>query len=117
MALQCNKCRRANPPGAVYCYYDGIVLDGHAAPRPVAAGARPLPHPFVFPSGQACQTLEELAFTCQGSWKQARDLLRQGVFQSYLANVGRGDLAQAADKAARFPDADRGLDQFLAALP
>ncbi len=116
MVLHCHKCRRANPPGAVYCYHDGIVLDGHSAP-PVPVGSRPLPHSFVFPSGQACQTLEELAFACNSRWKEARDLLRQGTFKSYLGNVGRADLALEADKASQFPDPDRGLDQFLAALP
>ena len=47
----------------------------------------------------------------------AVDLLKQGFFASFFSGMGRLDLARAAEEAARFPDADRGLDQLLARLP
>jgi hypothetical protein len=47
----------------------------------------------------------------------ALDLLKQGFLAGYLASIGRADLATAAQDAARFPDPERGLDQFLSRLP
>jgi hypothetical protein len=118
MLQTCNKCSRANPPEAIYCYFDGLVLGGHARNGgPVAVGAQPFNSPFVFPHGRACRSFDELALACQENWDAARDLLQQGYLESFLGGLGRIDLAMAAKEAARFPDRDRGLDQLLSKLP
>jgi hypothetical protein len=118
MSQVCGKCSRVNPPEATYCYWDGAVLEGHLANGgPVAGGSRPFPSHFVFPSGQVCRNFDQLAMGCQQNWKQAVDLLKKGYLASFLAGLGRADLALAAREAARFPDQDRGLDQLLAKLP
>jgi hypothetical protein len=116
MIPRCRKCGRANPPDAVYCFADGTPLDGQAgASRP--AGARPFAHALVLASGRRCRTFDELALACHDDWSAGLDLLRQGYLEAFLVGVGRADLAAAARAAARFPDPDRGLDQFLAGLP
>ena len=118
MVQTCTKCSRANPPDAVYCYYDGLVLGGHSRNGgPVAVGAQAFASPFVFPSGKACRSFNELALACQDDWKGARDLLQQGYLETFLGGLGRIDLVMAAKEASKFPDPDRGLDQFLSKLP
>src|SRR5262249_26721241 len=118
MSQTCSKCSRANPPEAAYCYFDGMVLSGHKRNGgPVAMGNQPFPSHFHFPSGKVCHNFDELALACQESWAQARDLLHKGYLESFLGGIGRSDLAGAAREAARFPDRDRGLDQFLVTLP
>ena len=112
----CNRCSRVNPRYGVYCFACGVALD-HTDRQAIAIGSRPFPTPFVFPSGTSCRTFDELASACQNDWAEARELLRGGYFESFLAGMGRLDLAQAAKQAARFPDADRALDQFLSQLP
>src|SRR5579862_4846526 len=108
MSQVCSKCAHANPPEAIYCYFDGVVLGGHSGNgSKVQAGARPFPSQFVFPSGQVCQNFDQLAVACQKNWTSAVDLLKQGFFASFLAGIGRTDLALAAKEAARFPDTDR----------
>jgi hypothetical protein len=81
------------------------------------AGALFFRQPFVFPSGVSCRTFDELALACQGNWQAAREMLDQGYLERFLGGLGRADLAMAAREAARFPDRDRGLDEFLAKLP
>jgi hypothetical protein len=118
MVQNCTKCARANPAEAVYCYYDGMLLDGRGgAGGPVQVGARAFAHPFVFPNGRACRSFNELALACQEDWATAVELLHQGYLESFLGGVGRMDLSLAAKEAARFPDRDRGLDQLLAKFP
>src|SRR5262245_22657481 len=118
MSQTCTKCSRANPPEAVYCYFDGMVLAGHGGNGgPVSVGSQRFQSEFVFPSGHRCRSFDELALACQSHWNEARDLLQQGYLQNFLGNLGRLDLAQAAREAARFPDRDRGLDQLLGKLP
>jgi hypothetical protein len=118
MAHTCSKCHRVNPPEAVYCYHDGMILDGHGRNGgPVPVGAKPFPNQFVFPSGRSCRNFDELAYACQQEWQGARSLLEQGYLERFLGGIGRADLALAAKEAARFPDRDRGLDQLLARLP
>jgi hypothetical protein len=73
--------------------------------------------PFTFPSGRTCHTYNELALACLDDWTTALAVLREGHFESFLAGLGRADLATAAREAARFPDHDRGLDQLLGRLP
>jgi hypothetical protein len=116
MALVCAQCSRVNPAEASYCYHDGAALAGRAG-GPVNAGSAPFPSPFVFPDGQACRNFDQLATACQQHWADAADLLKKGYLGTFFGNVGRLDLARAAQEAAAFPDADRGLDQLLAKLP
>jgi hypothetical protein len=118
MAQTCTRCSRPNPPDAVYCYFDGIALAGRGRGQgPVAAGSRRFANPFVFPSGRACRTFNELALACQEDWSTASEMLQQGFLESFLDGANRHDLALAAREAARFPDRDRGLDQLLGKLP
>lgn len=118
MVQTCSKCSRANPGEAVYCYYDGFVLGGHSRNGgPVAVGSQAFANPFVFPTGRQCRNFDELALACQEEWSGARDLLKQGFFGNFFGGLGRVDLALAANEAAKFPDADLGLNQLLEKLP
>ena len=118
MSHTCSKCSRINPDDAVYCYYDGFALNGHAGGRgPVSVGSQAFGNPFIFPSGRTCRSFDELAIACQEEWDAARDLLQQGFLGAFFGGLGRADLALAAEEAKRFPDHDRGLDQLLAKLP
>lgn len=118
MGQTCGRCARVNPAEASYCYFDGVALGGQAVNSgPVNAGKRAFRQQFVFPSGQACQNFDQLALACQQNWSQAADVLTKGYFESFLNNIGRADLAQSARQAAKFPDRERALDQFLDALP
>src|SRR6516165_6390161 len=117
MAQVCARCARTNPAEAVYCYFDGMALQGTSVRASAPAGSRPFPAPFVFPSGRACANFDGLARGCLDEWETALDLLKQGSLEKFLFGLGRGDLAQAAQQAAQFPDPDRGLDQLLARLP
>jgi hypothetical protein len=118
MVQTCSKCLRANPAEAVYCYFDGFVLGGQSHNGgPVAVGAQTFAHPFVFPGGRLCRSFDELALACQEEWAAARDLLRQGYLENFFSGLGRVDLALAAKEAAKFPNADLGLNQLLEKLP
>lgn len=117
MTRTCGKCSRVNPAGAAYCYFDGTALDGGHRGVNGAAVTGIFPHPFVFPSGLACRSFDELSMACQKHWAEAAALLEQGHLETFLAGLGRRDLAEAAREAARFPDRDRGLDELLAKFP
>ena len=118
MSQVCSKCSHPNPPEAIYCFFDGVVLGGRSANgRAVQPGSQPFPSEFVFPSGLACRNFDQLATACQQNWAAAVDLLKKGYLASFLGGIGRSDLAMAAKEASRFPDAERGLDRFLAKLP
>ena len=84
---------------------------------PVAVGSQAFASSFVFPTGKTCRSFNELALACQDDWKTARDLLKQGYLESFLGGLGRIDLVMAAKDAAKFPDGDRGLNEFLTQLP
>ncbi|MBX9680018.1 MAG: hypothetical protein K2X38_14750 [Gemmataceae bacterium] len=116
MPQVCGQCSRVNPQDAVYCYFDGISLAGRGG-GPLQAGSQLFPTPFVFPNGASSRSFDQLALTCQQHWPQAVDLLKQGYLGSFFGGMGRVDLAMAAQDAAKYPDADRGLDQLLAKLP
>jgi hypothetical protein len=113
----CPRCRRANPEVAVFCHFDGAEL------RPAHGGAAPalppgqLPHPFVFPTGRSCASIDDLIEACQEEWALARDLLRQGAFRQFLSSVGRTDLALLAREALAQPDLDLALTAFIGGLP
>ncbi|HKB42388.1 MAG TPA: zinc ribbon domain-containing protein, partial [Gemmataceae bacterium] len=118
MPQTCPACSRINPAEALFCFQDGTPLRALAGrAERLDPGSRPFPAPFVFPSGVACQTFDQLALGCVNDWSAAVELLRQGYFAGFLGGLGRAALAQAAKEAARYPDPDRGLDQFLAKLP
>jgi hypothetical protein len=118
MSNTCSHCSRVSPVDAIYCYFDGAVLSAAYGERgPVKVGTQPFPAPFVFPGGQTCRNFDQLALACQNHWKVALEVLQEGYLEKFLAGMGRSDLAGAAREAARFPDRDRGLDQFLAKLP
>src|SRR4051812_12781127 len=103
MAPQCPACHRVNPPQARFCFHDGVPLGGASAAGPIRAGSMPFMSPFVFPSGRACRTFDELVRAIEDEWATARDMLRQGYFDGFLAGVGRADLAQVARAAAHNP--------------
>ncbi len=114
----CRTCSRANPVDALYCYHDGTWLDGHGAHTETSRSTGQFfRQAFVFPSGVTCRTFDELALACQRDWAAAGEMLQQGYLERFLGGLGRADLALAAREAARFPDRDRGLDQFLSKLP
>lgn len=112
----CLSCRRLNPPEAAYCHFDGTPL-ANGVRGPCAFGAEAFATPFVLPSGTICRTFEELARACRQSWDEARELLKEGGFRSFLLSLGRGHLVLAAERAAKHPNLDLGLDDFLAHLP
>lgn len=108
----CPRCQRTNPEEAVFCYFDGVVL------RQLPGGqGNQLPHEFVFPSGRRCRTFDELVQGCQYEWEDARGMLGKGVFGSFLASIGRMDLARAAQENQSQTDPDIALHNFLNTLP
>jgi hypothetical protein len=117
MTLACRACHRINPPGAAYCYFDGVALGGRDRQAAAPPGSQPFPMPFTFPSGRTCHNYNELALACVDDWNAALAALRDGHIESFLGAVGRLDLAVAAREAVRFPDPDRGLDQLLGKFP
>jgi hypothetical protein len=118
MAQRCSVCSRVNPDEARYCYHDGAVLaGGNGYAGPVAVGSQSFPSPFVFPSGRACRTFDELVLGCEADWEGARDILRRGYLEGFLAATGRADLAAVARKASGETDIDRALDELLSKLP
>src|SRR5205809_3130990 len=114
-ALACPRCQRANPDEAVFCYFDGAEL--RPVPGVSRQAANQLPHEFVFPSGRRCKTYDEFVQGCQYEWEDARQLLQDGVFDQYMASIGRLDLARAAKEAQSQKDTDIGLHEFMSGLP
>jgi hypothetical protein len=94
-----------------------MLSGGNGQAGPVAIGAQSFPSPFVFASGRACRNFDELVLACEADWDGARDLLRRGYLESFLAAAGRMDLATAARQAAIDTDIDRALDELLGKLP
>jgi hypothetical protein len=101
----------------MYCHADGTALKNGQTVQPGSVARQDFPFPFVFPSGRTCRSFDELALACLDEWEVACSLLRHGDLTSFLGGLGRSDLAAAAREAARAPDADRGLDQLISALP
>jgi hypothetical protein len=113
--LLCPRCQRANPSDAIYCWFDGVVLNQAAAPGALSPSQLPLE--FVFPSGRRCRTYDDLVEGCHADWEDARDLLHKGDFGRYLARIGRMDLVRAAQEALGQADPDIALQNFLSSLP
>src|SRR5436309_10295370 len=102
MPQTCPTCSRVNPDEALFCHQDGAPLRSLAARADrLDPGSRPFPSPFVFPSGLACNTFDQLALGCVNRWREAVELLREGYLAAFLGGLGRADLAQAAQEAAR----------------
>lgn len=113
--LNCPRCHRANPPEALFCYFDGVALRQSANGR--SGSPALLPREFFFPSGRRCRSFLDLAQACQEEWECARALLLQGAFGQFFASVGRHDLACQSQEALKENDPDRALAVFLAVLP
>ena len=108
----CPRCKHVNPEYAIYCHFDGVVLQAHQQ-----AAVHRLPHDFTFPSGRRCQTFDDLGQGCQEEWTAARDLLMRGVFAQFFKTCNRADLVRAANDAKAQPNPDIALTTFLASLP
>src|SRR5262249_1587068 len=118
MPQLCTKCSRANPPEAVYCFFDGFVLGGHERRGgPISVGKQPFNSPFVFPTGRTCRSFDELVLACEKEWAVACELLRAGYLECFFGRLGAVDRARSAKEAARFPDLERGRDQLLEKIP
>jgi hypothetical protein len=106
---------------ARYCYFDGVLLQRDSGSPPDGAsinfGARAFTNPLVFATDRVCRNFDELARACHADPQAALDLLRQGYLENFLSSQGRIDLARVAREAARAPDRQRGLDDFLGKLP
>jgi hypothetical protein len=113
--LICPRCQRANPGNAIYCWFDGVVLNQAAASAALSPSQLPLE--FAFPSGRRCRTYDDLVEGCHADWEDARDLLHKGDFGRYLARIGRMDLVRAAQEAQAQADPDIALQNFLSSLP
>src|SRR5262249_16416336 len=109
MPLQCPTCSKVNPSDAVYCYYDGRALAQGGHEGPLRLGTLPFPIPFCFADGQSYPNFNQLALACDERWNEAKNLLAQGIWQSFFSAMGRLDLATAAGQAAKEPDRDVGL--------
>lgn len=117
MIAQCPSCSRANPPQALFCYYDGALMPGRHAQGRLQAGTAPFPMPFVFADGTQCTNFNQVALACQKNWSAARDALREGHWTQFMQSIGRHDLARAAQQAQKEADPDQGLDLFLGKIP
>jgi Mg-chelatase subunit ChlD len=112
--LSCPHCARANPTDALFCFHDGEPL--RSLDLNVVRHRRFLV-PFVFPGGRTCASFDELVLGCINEWPTAVELLLDGTLAMFFAALGRRDLAFFCGQAARFPDAERGLDDLLRQLP
>jgi hypothetical protein len=110
--LICPRCQHVSPEYAIYCHFDGVVLQVHQQ-----AAVHRLPFEFTFPSGRRCKTFDELAQGCQEEWTLARDLLMRDVFAQFFQTCGRADLVRAANDAKVVGNSDIALTTFLASLP
>ncbi len=108
----CPRCKHINPEYAIYCHFDGVVLQAQQN-----AVTLRLPSEFAFPSGRRCRTYDELAQGCQEEWASARDLLLRGVFAQFFRGANRADLVRAADDAKAQSNPDIALTTFLGSLP
>ena len=111
--LRCTQCSRPNPDGSIYCFFDGRSLGAAAKPASVGRFATP----FLFPTGRACGTFDDLTRACLGDWPTALRLLGDGTLIAFFNRIRRLDLASQARQAATFPDADAGLDEMLRGWP
>jgi hypothetical protein len=117
MASQCPACSKTNPPHALYCYYDGRALSKDRQDGPLQLGTMPFQMPFYFVDGTMCANFNQLALACDERWEEAKGLLADGFWPTFLGGIGRLDLAAAAKQAALEPDRDLGLSQLIERFP
>jgi hypothetical protein len=118
MPLTCRECSHKNPREAVFCYFDGVPLDGSGGDSAsISISVQGFTSPFFLPSGVKCRSFRELARACLQDRNAAYDLIKDGYLEPFLSGQGRIDLAMAVREAAKAPDRERGLDEFLAKLP
>jgi hypothetical protein len=118
MPLTCRECSHKNPREAVFCYFDGVLLDGSGGDSAsISISVQGFTSPFFLPSGVKCRGFRELARACLQDRNAAYDLIKDGYLEPFLSGQGRIDLAMAVREAAKVPDRERGLDEFLAKLP
>jgi serine/threonine protein kinase len=73
-------------------------------------------HPFVFRSGAAARTTEELVTLCDLHWLEARQHLARGEFESWFRERNRHDLVAKAQSARLEANDDAALETFLRRL-
>src|SRR5262249_5930578 len=100
-------------PQAAFCHYDGGLLRQGAGAIP----AGQLLQAFTFPSGRRCGTFDELVQGCYYEWEDARQLLQDGTFGSFLAGIGRADLARSARDATTQRAVTTAGTNFVAGCP
>lgn len=115
--LRCPTCSRANPADAYYCHFDGKALFKELQQVPLHVGTLLFPTPFCFSNGNACANFNQLALACANLWDESGELLKEGIWATFFAAMGRMDLASAARLAAKEEDRDRAVSQFLERLP
>ncbi len=118
MLPRCPRCSRLNPAEALFCHHDGAALGDPSRRAGVTDPGKARFHmPFVFPSGKACHSFDELTLAVHARWDESREQLKAGVFASFFASLGRADLAATARELAAEPDLDRALNALLLDLP
>lgn len=115
MTSSCHRCGNNNPAAAAFCWYDGQPLGNQAGP--VVVGQQSFPRPFVLPGDIPCGNFDDLARNLFHHWDDACRALKQGHLERFFGDLGRADLAQAAQEAARNPDPERGLNLLLERIP
>lgn len=114
---RCPTCSRVNPSDAYYCHFDGKALFKDLQQVPLQMGNLNFPTPFCFSNGNACANFNQLALASNNLWEEARELLKDGIWSTFFAAMGRLDLTSAARQAVKEPDLDRGLSQFIERFP
>ena len=85
MSHTCKNCSRNNPADARYCYFDGAILNGQGSAGPLALGAQPFPHSFVFATGRECQNFDQLALACWNYCPPPVEALKEGDLARFPA--------------------------------
>ena len=116
MVVSCPTCKRANPPEAYYCYFDGAALS-KGQTGPLQIGSIPFGQKFFFADGHSCNNFNELALACNSHWEEAKGLLADNVWPNFFRSMGRLDLAEVARLASLEPDRDFGMAMLLEKLP
>jgi len=98
--MVCSRCGHVNPPGAMYCHFDGLALGGETnGTGRLDSGSVLFLSPFIFPSGRTCRNFNELILAAEDNWHEAQGLLQDGFIGGFLGAIGRGDLARLAGQA------------------
>ena len=118
MTRRCQNCSSLNPRDARFCFFDGVPLSADVSQASnVPVEERRFTSPLVMPSGRQCHSFNDLVLACEERWDEATSLLQDRMLGGFLRRIGRSDLAQFADVAARSMNLDRGLEDFLSQIP